>query len=438
MSRLTGWWDRRSDPARVELYTRWTFPFFALTGVVVIVGPLTEGGMSGWLRAGSFLLTVVQAALCALLSSRGLDWTLGRRPRPVRLFVAVGALSGGGALAALALRGHTGFPDAPAMALVVILVGFGVGAMILAVSSMRAMLRCLLGATAGTGLAAVLLGIPAAESGVIAVAVLLTGAVTSATNGCSVWLLSTVWELDAAREAQAQLAVAEERLRFGRDLHDVMGRNLAVIALKSELAVQLARRGRPEAVEQMIEVQRLAQESQREVRDVVRGYRRADLAVELSGALSVLRAAGVEGRVEGNPGDQGGRTLPAGVQEALGWVIREATTNVLRHSEAGHCTIRLELGGSAVLTVENDGVPEPAPGGAGGSEGSGGSGLAGLGERLTVLDGTLAVSRPGAGVFRLTVRIPLAAAVPAHRDDAAAVRAAAPAGTVPRKAGSTA
>jgi energy-coupling factor transporter ATP-binding protein EcfA2 len=88
---------------------------------------------------------------------------------------------------------------------------------------------------------------------------------------CGAWTLSVLWEAERAREVEARLAVAEERLRFGRDLHDVMGRNLAVIALKSELAVQLARRGRPEAVDQMIEVQRIAQESQREVRDVVRG-----------------------------------------------------------------------------------------------------------------------------------------------------------------------
>lgn len=102
------------------------------------------------------------------------------------------------------------------------------------------------------------------------------------TSAFSVWLLNAVYELDEARETRARLAVAEERLRFGRDLHDVMGRNLAVVALKSELAVQLARRGRPEALEQMVEVQRIARETQREVREVVRGYREADLRTELA------------------------------------------------------------------------------------------------------------------------------------------------------------
>src|SRR5690606_41525987 len=63
----------------------------------------------------------------------------------------------------------------------------------------------------------------------------------------SVWMLGVMWELEGSRRTQAQLAVAEERLRFARDLHDVLGRNLSVMALKSELAAQLSRRGRPEA-----------------------------------------------------------------------------------------------------------------------------------------------------------------------------------------------
>src|SRR5690606_18095425 len=100
---------------------------------------------------------------------------------------------------------------------------------------------------------------------VTALLVLAGGGFFAFTYAFSAWLLNAVYELDDARETRARLAVAEERLRFGRDLHDVMGRNLAVIALKSELAVQLAQRERPEAVTQMVEVQRLAHEAQREV-----------------------------------------------------------------------------------------------------------------------------------------------------------------------------
>ncbi len=104
-----------------------------------------------------------------------------------------------------------------------------------------------------------------------------------------------------------------------------MGRNLAVIALKSELTVRLARRGRPEDVEQMIEVRRIAQESQREVRAVVRGYREADLGTELAGAQGTLSATGIRCEVRGQAGGLDGE-----VQSALGWVVRKATRNVLR------------------------------------------------------------------------------------------------------------
>ncbi|WP_237773458.1 MULTISPECIES: sensor histidine kinase [Streptomyces] len=233
----------------------------------------------------------------------------------------------------------------------------------------------------------------------IGVLIVFGAIITLLSSRCGAWTLSAMWEADRAREVEARLAVAEERLRFGRDLHDVMGRNLAVIALKSELAVQLARRGRPEAVDQMVEVQRIAQESQREVREVVRGYREVDLGVELAGAQGVLEAAGIDCRLTGSAAG-----LAAPVQSALGWAVREAATNVLRHGDARRCEITLTVDEErTTLVVENDGVPETAPAGRG-------SGLAGLRERLAAVDGTLDFGTAD-GVFRLTVRVP---GVPAH------------------------
>ncbi|MDP5313454.1 sensor histidine kinase [Streptomyces poriferorum] len=247
----------------------------------------------------------------------------------------------------------------------------------------------------------------------------LAGVVPATLFGCvlvlisvrpSAWSLSVMWQAEEARDVQARLAVAEERLRFGRDLHDVMGRNLAVIALKSELAVELAQRGRPEALDQMVEVQRIARASQQEVRDVVRGYRKADLATELAGAQGVLRAAGIECTVTGSDGTG----LPGPVQSALGWVVREAATNVLRHGDPGRCTIRLGISADAVvLDVENDGAPAAAP------EGTG-SGLAGLRERLGELDGALEAGPAADSLFRLSARIPLARAKSADVPYAAA------------------
>lgn len=419
MSRLTGWWDRRSGPARVELYTRWSFHLVVLLEVIEVGGFALSAHASAALRAALCTLVVVHAALCAALFSRGLDWYLGRRVRPVGLLRAVAALSAGTAIATPLLRANGSLLDVgDATAFLIGITCFGLGAMYLGLRHPRVTLYCVVGTAVLTAAAAALAGRPGREAIGPALVVLVAGAAASFAVGCSAWLLGAVWDLDAARDAQARLAVAEERLRFGRDLHDVMGRNLAVIALKSELAVQLSRRGRPEAAEQMIEVQRIARESQREVSEVVRGYRKADMAVELAGALSVLRAAGVEGRAEVDD-DAGG--LPPGVQAVLGWVLREATTNVLRHSEAGHCTIRLAVGASAVLSVENDGVSD-RPGGPSGL--GAGSGLAGLRDRLIASGGTLAAEPSRDGVFRLTADIPLPqAATSRRRRTAAAVPA---------------
>ncbi|MGW1706334.1 sensor histidine kinase [Streptomyces sp. NPDC002206] len=219
------------------------------------------------------------------------------------------------------------------------------------------------------------------------------------TSRCSAWMLDAMWKLREARDVQARLAVAEERLRFGRDMHDVLGRNLAVIALKSELAVEPAQRGRPQAVDQMVGVQRIARASQQEIRDVVRGYREADLRTELTGAQSVLRAAGIECGIEGDSGAE----LPTPVQSALGRVVRDAATNVLRHGDPRRCTIR--LGGTTdtvVLDVENDGA-----GAAVATAGARGSGPAELRERLDTLDGSLDAGPAGNGLFRLTATIPV-------------------------------
>jgi two-component system sensor histidine kinase DesK len=108
----------------------------------------------------------------------------------------------------------------------------------------------------------------------------------------SVWVLALVWEIDRAREVQARLAVAEERLRVARDLHDVLGRNLTLIAVHSELAASLALRRPDEAAARMLDVRQTAQDSMREVREVVGGHRTTNLDAELAGARAVLRSAG--------------------------------------------------------------------------------------------------------------------------------------------------
>ncbi|MGP3687493.1 sensor histidine kinase [Streptomyces sp. IBSNAI002] len=402
MSKLTGWWKNRSSAEKVELYTRWSCHLFVLLEIVSfgLLPVAVEASERPLLALALGLLVCAHAVLCGFVYSRGMDWVVGRRERPVRLLVTVAAVTAAFVVTVLVLRRYGAFSD-PAVApqLIVGVTGFGSGAMVMCLPSVRQMRYVGPAWSGGTGLVVLALGLSAGEALGYVVGILLSGLFFSLACGFTNWLLMTVWELDRSREAQSRLAVAEERLRFGRDLHDVMGRNLAVIALKSELAVQLARRERPEAVDQMIEVQRIAQESQREVRDVVRGYREADLSVELEGARGVLSAAGMDCRVD----FAAGRALPAEVQSALGWVVREATTNVLRHGDAQHCLIRLTApeAGAVTLVVENDGAPEsPA--------GPPGSGLAGLRERLAVLDGTLQAGPVAGGRFRLCAEIPSA------------------------------
>ncbi|WP_093781578.1 sensor histidine kinase [Streptomyces sp. yr375] len=399
MRRPVGWWRRKSTPAKVETYTRWSFHFFAVAELMSaglpFVGVLWTG-FGLWLPA----MMLGHSALCAVTASRALDWTRGRRAQPVGLLWSLSAATALVAVVALltAVRGtrHEGVPEAAATVFGIALV-FGAGVTALGVRQRQWAFAVVSGYSLGAGAVA----LPIVQNGFASLVamsvVLIGGAFLAFTAVFSVWLLNSVYELDEARETRTRLAVAEERLRFGRDLHDVMGRNLAVIALKSELAVQLARRGLPNAVQQMIEVQRIARESQREVRAVVRGYREADLGVELSGAQGVLTAAGITCEVSGEVDG-----LPAEVQSALGWVVRESTTNVLRHGDAGRCSVSLgRTDGHVVLTVENDGA------GAGAAAGGGGSGLAGLRERLRGVDGRLEAGFVGAGVFRVVAEVPL-------------------------------
>ncbi|MGW2636579.1 sensor histidine kinase [Streptomyces sp. NPDC001348] len=400
--RPTGWWRRKSTPEKVETYTRWSFHLFGVIEVAAIGLPVfgqVRAGMAAWLMA----MVTIHAVTGCVTASQALDWTRGRRGRPVRLLWVLATLTYVLASVALGLRKYgPGGPgmDTAASTVFAGVLTFGAGTLALGVRRRRRVFATVLGAVFGASATSFPFVAPLAEVLVMTFVVLIGAGSLATTCLFSVWLLNAVYELDAARETRARLAVAEERLRFGRDLHDVLGRNLSVISLKSELAVQLARRGRPEAVEQMIEVQRIAQESQREVRDVVRGYREADLGIELAGAKGVLTAAGIDCEITG---DSDG--LPAEVQSALGWVVREATTNVLRHGDAGRCAVELSVSeGQVMLKVENDGVA-----GSDRTGGGGGSGLAGLRERLAAVGGTLQAGAAGKDGFRLVAEVPLAA-----------------------------
>ncbi|WP_326807943.1 histidine kinase [Streptomyces sp. NBC_01186] len=421
---MVGWrrakwsnWQRRSTQDQVETSTRWVLfstPWiFYFSGSPQIVPNVDDAPLPMGLVGLIYLLGLVQCLLSMRGLRKGMDFYLGTGPVPVRWLVAMVVVQAPIVALLLTLVAADWVKPGPAVALAL----FGslpgpLGVYGLCVTPRRALKLVAALTTALTGAFAVA-GMGWASLVVLVIFVAVTGCIGVFAPRSSTWYLSVMRELDQARTVQPRLAVAEERLRFSRDLHDVMGRNLSVIALKSELATQLARRGAESAVEQMEEVQRLARESQTEVRAVVRGYREVGLQTELAGARGVLRAAGVDCRVEG-----GTLEMPPEAQSALGWVVREGATNVLRHAEASWCAVHVSAvdlaggGPAAVLVMENDGVSARPT--------KGGSGLVGLRERLAALGGTLTAERTtdpdGAALFRLRAEVPVGAEVPGGAD----------------------
>lgn len=211
--------------------------------------------------------------------------------------------------------------------------------------------------------------------------------------------VATVAELRAAREELARLAVSEERLRFARDLHDLLGHSLSLITLKSELAGRLLPSDPEAAAKEVGDVEEVARQALREVREAVAGYRRPTLEGELAGAREMLEAAGIACRTENGAG-----SLPAAADAALAWAVREGTTNVMRHSRARSCRILLTRGKERVYAeITDDGR------GASGETGKAtGSGLSGLTERVSGFPGGEfeAGPLPGGG-FRLRVGLPV-------------------------------
>ncbi|GAA2973861.1 MULTISPECIES: sensor histidine kinase [Streptomyces] len=214
-------------------------------------------------------------------------------------------------------------------------------------------------------------------------------------------MIRTTIELREARATVAQLAANEERLRLARDLHDLLGHSLSLITLKSELAGRMLP-GRPDrAAEQVADIERVSRQALADVRSAVTGYRRPTLPGELAGARTALAAAGIIADVPTEaPGD-----VPEEQEEVLAWGLREAVTNVVRHSGARRCSVALTsrqtLGGPVVeLSVSDDGR------GAAGTKA--GNGLTGIAERLATVDGTLATTTAGpAKGFALTLRVPV-------------------------------
>lgn len=212
-------------------------------------------------------------------------------------------------------------------------------------------------------------------------------------------------ELEVAREEIARLAVSEERLRFARDVHDLLGQSLAMIVLKSELAARQLPADADDSLRQELrDVARAARGSLNDLREAVAGYRRPTLQAEVSSARTALRAAGIDFTV-----DDGFGPLPDESDSVLAWCLREAVTNVLKHSGARRCTVRLtRADGVARMQVTDDGR--------GAESTSGGSGLVGIRERIDLAGGTVEVSPGHDRGFELTIAVPAPAEIPLQKE----------------------
>jgi two-component system, NarL family, sensor histidine kinase DesK len=212
-------------------------------------------------------------------------------------------------------------------------------------------------------------------------------------------------ELHIARRELARLAVAEERVRVARDLHDLLGHSLSMIALKSELAGRIVEQEPAQARIEIQEVEKTARQVLREVRRAVAGYRQPTLESELESARQLLDAAGIEYRI-GPAVDE----LPATVDAVLAWVVREGVTNVVRHSRARHCSLCLtETREWVRLVIMND-DRRSSPPMVEQMSSPFGNGLSGLFERVVAQGGHIEagprLANDEAG-FRVQVELPL-------------------------------
>jgi len=207
-------------------------------------------------------------------------------------------------------------------------------------------------------------------------------------------------ELHDARAELARLAVADERERFARDLHDLLGHSLSVISLKAQLARKRLQSDPEAAAADVADIETVSRDALREVREAVSGYRKPVLDAELRGARTALDAAGIETTI-----DRPAVELAPEVEAVLAWTVREAATNVIRHSGARHSAIRIVPAlGQATVEVLDDG-----PGIDG--DGGGGTGLIGLQERLRAAGGRLETGpREDGPGFRLRATVPVASA----------------------------
>jgi two-component system sensor histidine kinase DesK len=214
--------------------------------------------------------------------------------------------------------------------------------------------------------------------------------------------LNAIRQLRQTQHKLAELAVLEERNRVARDMHDILGHSLTVIAVKAELAGRLLEVAPEKAAVEIAELEDLARGALVDVRATVSGYRGVNVLSELANARTALTAAGIEADLPG-----AADSVRAKDRELFGWVLREGITNVVRHSGATRCMVTI---GSRFIQIDDDGVgpagaPDTPDAPAAAGPGGAGNGLRGLSERVREAGGSLSVGRSAAGGFQLRLNV---------------------------------
>ncbi|MBG9734463.1 sensor histidine kinase [Paenibacillus alvei] len=204
-------------------------------------------------------------------------------------------------------------------------------------------------------------------------------------------------QLDAANEQLEHYVLQEERHRIARDLHDTLGQTLTMIKLKSELAARWVDKDPVQAKEELKDIMDTSRIALKQVRELVSEMKFISLSSELAHSRKLLHTAGIELEIV----EQGTPPLLSSVEETMmALSVREAITNMIKHSQAQHCTIRLQAADSRyTICITDDGV--------GLNQKEGGNGILSMKERMQALNGTLTVECSSTGGTAVTMMLPL-------------------------------
>lgn len=203
-------------------------------------------------------------------------------------------------------------------------------------------------------------------------------------------------QLDEANEQIKALIKREERVRIARDLHDTLGHTLSLITLQSQLVQRLAEKDPDRAKAEAKEIEMTSRSALRQVRELVSSMRAITVAEELANMKRIMNAAGMHFTVKG---EEDFSDIPLLQQNILGMCLKEAGTNVVKHSKAKNCTVQIERSrGKFTIQVHDDGVGFE-------HQGISGNGLNGMRERLSLIDGKLNMHSNGGTTVMMQVPI---------------------------------